>query len=145
VTALEVATALGARGVRLFEQDGSLAFAPRSKVSQADREALIAHKPALLTLVRARVTQAARVNVWSLDRILEVAVAWSDVRLLIAPGCRVARALRAADPKPGRVWCVCEVVDLLLSGVRPEDARTIAEARLTFDAGPAGITKEGGQ
>jgi hypothetical protein len=31
------------------------------------------------------------------------------------------------------VWCVCEVLDLLLTGVPPEDARKVAEARLLFD------------
>lgn len=64
---------------------------------------------------------------------------WSDVRLVLAPGCRVARELRAQEAKPGRVWCTCEILDLLLSGVAPDDARKIAETRLTFDATLAGV------
>jgi hypothetical protein len=131
--------------VRLFERDGSLAFAPRSKVTQADREALLAHKAALLALVRSRTAQVARLNLWSLDRVVEVAVPWSDVRLLIAPGCRVARELRASDSKPGRVWCCCEVIDLLLSGLTPEDARKVGQTRTEFDATQVCITKMSGR
>jgi hypothetical protein len=77
--------------------------------------------------------------------VLELAVPWSDVRLLIAPGCRTARELRATDPRPGRVWCACEVLDLLFSGVAPEDARKITEERVTFDATLAGTTKAEGR
>ena len=80
-----------------------------------------------------------RVSLYQLDRILEVAVPWSDVNLVIAPGCRIARELRARDPKPGRVWCCCEIADLLLSGVRPEDARATAEAKILFGGAVAGV------
>ena len=40
------------------------------------------------------------------------------------------------------VWCVCEVLELLLSGVTPDDARKIGEARLNFDADLVGVRKE---
>jgi hypothetical protein len=135
VTAGELAAALGARGLRLHDDDGQLvAVSPRSKLTDDDREALRAHKAALLALVRSRTAQVVQVNLWSLDRILEVAVPWSDARLLIAPGCRIARQLRAIDPTPGRVWCVCELADLVLSGVTEDGGRKTGETRITFDA-----------
>lgn len=74
-----------------------------------------------------------------------MAVPWSDLRLVIAPGCRIARELRATEPKPGRVWCVCEVIDLLLSGVKPDDAGEIADTRIAFDATMAGVRRNDGR
>lgn len=65
--------------------------------------------------------------------MLEIAVPWSDVPLILAPGCRIARELRERDSRPGRVWCVCEALDLLLTGVTPQDARKVGEARLLFN------------
>jgi len=76
------------------------------------------------------------------EALLEISVPWSGVRLVIAPGCRIARELRASDLSPGRVWCACEVIDLLLSGVTPEDARAVAEARLALEAEHLGVRKE---
>ncbi len=97
------------------------------------------HKAAVLALLRegkARSIAGAdwtRVSLSALDRVLEVAVPWADVPLILAPGCRVARELRERDSKPGRVWCVCEALDLLYAGVTPQDARKVGEARLLFD------------
>ena len=79
----------------------------------------------------------------ALDRVLEVAVPWADLPLIVAPGCRIARELRDREARPGRVWCVCEALDLLLTGVKPEDARKVAEARLTLDAPAVRVTSEG--
>ena len=67
------------------------------------------------------------------DETLEVVVPWLGVRLLIAPNCGVARELRAIDPRPGRVLCVCELPDLVPVGLPPEDARKRAAARIAFD------------
>ncbi len=127
------------RGVRLRVDGEVLSFeAPVGTLTTADREALRAHKVAVLGLLRERqakiLADVIHVPLRALTRVLEVAVPWADVPLLIAPGCRVARELRQADSRPGRVWCVCEVLDLLLTNVPPDDARKIAEARLTFDA-----------
>jgi len=45
-----------------------------------------------------------------------------------------SRLMECGDARPGRVWCTCEVLDLLLVNARPADARAVAEARLLFDA-----------
>jgi hypothetical protein len=132
--------ALLARGVRLAARGKLLDVdAPTGTLQDGDRAALREHKAAVLALLRERRASEAvtrdwrRVSLYQLDRVLEVAVPWSDVPLILAPGCRLARELRAQDPRPGRVWCVCEVLDLLLTGVTPEDARKVGEARLLFD------------
>lgn len=147
MTPRELVTTLRAKGVRLLVKGDRISYeAPPATLTPVYREALVAMKPAILDLLRGEAldTDWTRVNLWNLDRILEVSVPWSDVRLLIAPGCRVARELRGSDPQPGRVWCVCEVLDLLLSGVKPEDARKIAKARITFDGTLTGVTGAGG-
>lgn len=110
--------------------------APPATLTPVYREALVSMRPEILDLLRGEAlgTDWTTVNLWQLDKVLEIAVPWSDVRLVIAPGCRIARELRSSDPKPGRVWCSCEILDLLLSGVTPGDARQIAETRITFDA-----------
>ena len=83
-----------------------------------------------------------RVSLYRLDKVLEVAVPWADVPLILAPGCRSARELRDRDQKPGRVWCTCEVLDLLLTNVPCEDARKIGEAKLVFGGTVAGVRAE---
>ena len=124
-------------------QDGGIAVRPKGLVTPTEVEVLTTLREDVIAYLQARRRGVdwSRVGLYQLDRVLEVAVPWSDVRLILAPGCRIARELRATDPKPGRVWCVCEVSDLLLSGVTPEEARKIAETRLTFDATFEGITK----
>jgi hypothetical protein len=134
VNAAELLHDLEARGVRVREREGAVVLAPAKLARPADLNALRAHKAAVLLILRTRAlgTDWSRVSLQELDRVLEVAVPWSDLSLILAPGCRVARELRDRDPKPGRVWCVCEVIDLLLAAVTPGDARTIAEAKLDF-------------
>lgn len=131
------------RGLCLVLLDGSLAIETEEGVApmtEEERSTLKALKPQIVTFLNGVDWQ--RVSLYSLDRILEVSVPWSDVALLIAPGCRLARELRAQDPKPGRVWCVCEVLDLLLSGISPEDARRVAGARLALDGAVVGVRQE---
>jgi hypothetical protein len=143
--------ALEARGIRLRPDGDRLAYeAPPGVLKEAEREALRAHKAAVLDLLRERRARAApagtdwrRVRLADLHHVLEIAVPWTDVPLILAPGCRVARELRARDPKAGRVWCTCEVLDLLLTGVTPEDARKIAEAKLLFNGAVVGARREG--
>jgi hypothetical protein len=141
VTAQELLDTLRARGVRLRVKGDRLAYeAPPATLTPGYRNALVTMKPGIIEILRAEpTTDWTRVSLWQLDKVLEVAVPWSDVRLLIAPGCRIARQLRATDPKPGRVWCSCEVLNLLLSGVTPEDARKVAATRLDFDATIRGV------
>jgi hypothetical protein len=136
VTAQELLDTLRARGVRLRVKGDRLAYeAPPATLTPGYRNALVTMKPEILEILRAEpTTDWTRVSLWDLDKVLELAVPWSDVRLLIAPGCRVARKLRASDPRPGRVWCLCEVADILLSGVRPADAQKIGVTKIAFDA-----------
>ncbi len=147
MTAAELIADLEARGAHVRERAGALAVSPAGVLQDAEREALRAHKAAVLALLRERQartvagTDWSRVSLYTLDRVLEVAVPWSDVPLILAPGCRIARELRERDPKPGRVWCVCEV--LLLTGVTPDDARKVAEAKLMFGGAVVGARQLG--
>lgn len=77
----------------------------------------------------------------ALTENLEVVVPWSKVNLLIVPGCRKAKDLRSKDRHPGRVWCVCEVLDLLLTKVTPDDATAVAQAKLLFAGGVTRVTR----
>ena len=144
MTAETLVARLEARGLRLVRRGEIVAVRPAGQLATDERAAMRRLRPEIVSLLRTRALGVdwSRVSLWSLDRILEVAVPWSDTRLVIAPGCRIAVELRSSDPKPGRVWCVCEVSDLLLSGVTPENARKIAEARLTVDATFDGMTTE---
>lgn len=141
MTALELVADLESRGALLAERNGALTIAPRHVLRDADRAALRRHKESVLALLRGRTLRPdwARVTIYDLSRVLEVAVPWSDVRLILAPGCRVARQLRETDPRPGRVWCTCEVLDLLLTGVTPEDARKVAEAKVLMGGAVVGV------
>ncbi len=134
----DLISAAEAAGLHLEPKEGGvLHVAPRERLTPALREALKDRKAEILALLRQRAQEAppvewSRVKLSELDRVLEVAVPWADVPLILAPGCRLARELRAKDRKPGRVWCVCEALDLLLSGVTPEDARKVAQAKLAL-------------
>ena len=142
MTVSDVIQGLEARGARLrLREDGAVAIRPKGVATPTELEVLTTLREDVAAHLRGRPFGAdwAKVSLWQLDKVLEVAVPWSDVRLLIAPGCRIARELRATDPKPGRVWCSCEILDLLLSGVTPEDARKIAPTRLDFDATIRGV------
>lgn len=132
MTPEELLAQVEARGVRVLERLGSLAVSPVGVLLDAEREALRSHKAEVIRVLRVRALGLtwSRLSLYSLDRVLEVEVPWSDQRLIIAPGCRVARELRAVDRKPGRIWCACEVLDLLLTNVTPDDARRIAEAKV---------------
>jgi len=145
MTVSDVIQGLEARGARLrLRDDGALTIRPKGVATPTELEVLATLRDEVAAHLRGRPFGAdwTRVNLWQLDRVLEVAVPWSDVRLLIAPGCRIARELRASGPTPGRVWCSCEVLDLLLSGVKPEDAWKIGEARLLLDATLAGVRRD---
>jgi hypothetical protein len=145
MTPRELEVTLRERGIGLWLEAGRVVVEvdpDGARPTAEELRAVKAMQARLVTYMTARDhgIEYMHVSLYQLGRILEVAVPWSDVRLLIAPGCRIARELRASDPRPGRVWCVCEVLDLLLSGVTPEDARGMAEARTMFDATLAGFT-----
>lgn len=129
-----VATAEAAGLVLTPRPGGALYVAPRERITPALREALRSAKAEVITYIMTRdfETDWTRVRLADLDRIIEVAVPWSDVNLIIAPGCRIADGLRATDSTPGRVWCVCEVLDLLLIKATPTEAREVAEAKITL-------------
>jgi hypothetical protein len=144
-TVADVIVGLESRGASVrLRQDGAITIRPKGTVTPTEMEVLTALRADAVAYLRARSLGAdwSRVSLYQLDHILEVDVPWSDVRLVLAPGCRIARDLRAKDARPGRVWCVCEVVDLLLTHVTPEDARAITDARLVFDAAHAGARGE---
>lgn len=148
MTPLELLSDLEDRGVRLQAAGDWITFeAPRGVLQDAEREALRAHKAAVLALLRGRQARGvagvdrAKFALWQLDRVLEIAVPWADVPLILAPGCRIARELRERETRSaGRVWCVCEALDLLLTNVPPDDARKIAEAKLLFGGTMAGVS-----
>lgn len=120
MTAAALVAALEARGLHLEVDGCDLVVQPAAAVTPEDVAVLRRVKPDVIAVLRGRTlrTDWTRVSLYQLDRVLELAVPGSDVRLVIAPGCRIARELRASDPKPDRVWCCCEVIDLLLSGRR---------------------------
>ena len=134
MNAVKLLYELEARGVRVREQEGAVVIAPANLVSAAELKALRTLKPLVLAYLRGRAlgTGWARVSLWQLDRVLEIAVPWVDVPIILAPGCRIADNLRARESLPGRVWCVCEVLDLLLSGITPEDARRVGDTKMVF-------------
>lgn len=135
MTAADVIADLEARGVRLQATGQGLDYeAPEGALRPSDLEALRAHKAAILALLRERPERAAedvsRTSLWSLDRIVELAVPWWPETLFIVPGPVHARKLKAEGVSPGRIWDVAEPLDLLLVGVTPDDARSVAEERL---------------
>lgn len=122
-------------GLRLEPRPGGILHVePRGRLTPTLREALRAAKAEILSYLQARALGVdwSRVSLYQLDRVLAIAVPWADMPLILAPGCRVARELRAQDQRPGRVWCTCEVLDLLFSGVTPQDARTVGEVKLAM-------------
>jgi hypothetical protein len=144
VTASALVAALEARGLRL-ELEGSRIVVERVDgalhVTKEEIGAIRSMESSVIAFLRGRTLGVdwSRLSLYQLDRVLEIAVPWFDLPLILAPGCRLARELRARDPNPGRVRCVCEVLDLLLSGVTVEDARKMGEARLTFGGALAGV------
>ena len=147
MTAEALVAVLESRGASLAIRDGNIIVSPRGVLTADLRQALIARKPDVLAHLRARAlgTDWSRVSLRTLDQVLEVEVPWSDMPLVIAPGCRIARELRAEGQRPGLVWCVCEVAQLLLCGVTAADVRAIAEARELFDGELIGVRKDGGR
>ncbi len=127
-----------------LRKDGGIAIRPKGLVTPTELEVLTTLREVVVAYLcaRRRGVDWSRVGLYQLDKVLEIEIPGWEVRMILAPGCRIARELRATDPKPGRVWCVCEVSDLLLSGVTPEDARKIAQTRLMFDATLDGVTRE---
>lgn len=144
MTVKELVARVEARGAAVVARGDAVIVRPRGVLSEVERGAFQTRQGEILAHLRGRVFGAdwTRVGLRALDRILEIEVPGWDLRLVLAPGCRVAREIRETDPKPGRVWCVCEILDLLTSGVSPEDARGVAEARITFDAEHQGVRKE---
>ena len=144
MTVSDVIQGLEARGARLrIREDGALTIRPKGVATATELEVLTTLREDVAAHLRGRPYGAdwTHVSLLQLDKVLEVALRWSDVRLVIAPGCRIARELRASDPKPGRIWCCCEIGDLLLSGVTPGDAQKIAEMRIAFGAAMTGVRK----
>lgn len=140
--------ALEARGVRITARgDGALLIQPSSVLSEADRAALRARKREVAELLRERQSRSVSgvdwttVPLYALNKVLEIAVPFADVPLILAPSCRVAAELRARESRPGPVWCVCEVLDLLLGGVTPEDARKVAATKLTLGGAVTGVRR----
>jgi hypothetical protein len=126
------------------EQDGNLVITPRQALREDERAALREHKPAVLALLRERSTSGtdrardpadvAGVSLYRLDRIIEIAVPGLRETLFIVPGPAQARELEAEGIARGRIWDTAEVLDLLLAGVTPEDARRLVEAKITTGA-----------
>jgi hypothetical protein len=144
VSAAELVALAEKAGLLLEPREGGvLHVAPRERLTPALREALAAMKSEVLAVLRGRSLGVdwTRIRLHDLDRVLELAVPWADVPLILAPGCRIARALRESDPRPGRVWCTCEILDLLLTGIGPEDARRIAEAKLMLNGNVGGARR----
>lgn len=132
----QVVLGLEARGLRLELDGADVMVRPVTSITADDVEVLTKNKAAVVALLRGRSAGVdwSMVSLYQLDRVLEIAIPYSDTNLIIAPGCRIAGQLRAQDPTPGRVWCVCEVLDLLLIGASPEHARAVAEAKIAFGA-----------
>ena len=132
----EIVAEVEARGVRLQPRDNAIAVMPGGVLEDAEREALRAHKAAVLAFLQERteqqVQEVALKSLWSLDRTLEIAVPWWPETLFLVPGPGVARQLAAEGISPGRIWTTAEALDLLLTGVSPDDARCIAETKLTM-------------
>lgn len=142
-TAADLVTAIESRGIRLRERDGGIAARPAKAVTSTEREALAILREEVLAYLRGRTLGAdwTKLSLYQLNCVLEVSVPWADASIILAPGCRIARELRATDTKPGRIWCSCEVIDLLLTGVGPADAQRIAQTKLTTNAAVVGAWK----
>jgi hypothetical protein len=144
MTAADLVEALEGRGVRLAERDrGRLSIRPADRVRPEELDALRREKAVVLALLRGRALGVgwSRIQLNQLNRVLELPIPGWDQSLVIAPGCRVTRELRSQDPKPGRVWCVCEILDLIIMNVPPADARKVAEATLMFDSTITGAVR----
>ena len=143
MTAVEIIANLEARGISL-ELDESCGFVIETngpRPTPDDMVALRAEKDEIVDALRARQAAPAterplpeplEMPLHKLTNILVLDVPWCAQPVYIAPGCGVARRL-ARGHGHGRVWCVCEVLDLLFSRISPSDARKIAEGKLMFD------------
>lgn len=134
MTASEVLSGLRRRGVKLWPAGQRLRYAaPEGLLTAADLAALAEAKAAVLELLEAELATLPALRLAALDRVLEVAVPWAELPLLFVPSCRVAERLRASEASPGRVWCTCELRELLLTGLEPAEARAVAEAKAVLD------------
>ena len=121
---------LAAKGIDvvLLGGDVVLEVEGEARPTPEEKEMVREQREALRTYVLRRdLPPIARVRLDQLDRVLEVAVPWADYRLLITPGCAAARQLREVDAMPGRIWCVCEVLNMMLTGATRDHARMVAE------------------
>jgi hypothetical protein len=138
MTALEAIRQAEAVGVRLSVDGlGRLVAAPPGRLPADVKAVLVAEKEAVLALLRPPVPGLdvlLRSSLWRLDRTLVCDVPGLGGQLFITPSCAEAKRLRATEPLPCAVLCVCRVLDLLLSGVDPAGARAAIEAALLFDA-----------
>ena len=117
----------------------AIAEAPAGVVRDREREALRAHKASVLSILRKRRARAAQDleglagrPLYRLTNVLEVAVPWTSETLFIVPGPAHAAQLDAEGITRGRMWDTAELLDLVLTSVTPEDARSIAESKLTL-------------
>ena len=134
-------SALESRGVSVTVDGEELVLRPARAVTAADVAALRERKAEILGLLRARDLGAdwRAISLYEVDKIVELRIPGFETTLILCPGCRVAQELRKTDSQPGRIWCVCEVIDLVTSGVTPGDARAVAQARVLFDAQGTGV------
>ncbi len=64
------------------------------------------------------------------SQLLEVRVPWHQESLLFVPSAADADALTREGTSRGRIWTAGELADLLAAGATPEQARTVARAKL---------------
>lgn len=142
MTAAEVLSGFRRRGVKLWPAGDRLRYAaPEGLLTAADLAALAEVKMAVLELLKDELAALPAVRLGALNRVLEVAVPWAELPLLFVPGCRLAERLRATEARPGRVWCTCELRELLLTGLEPLEARLVAEAKVALDGRVAAVAR----
>ena len=141
MTAPALVAELEARGVTLCERDGRLIIRPSKAVTVEETAQLRQAKAEVLALLRGRSLGVdwSRISLYQLDTVVEVVVPWADASIILAPGCRIARAIRSTDPQPGRVWCTCEVLDLLLTNVPGADTRRVGAAKVALQGMVVGV------
>ena len=139
MTAAELVADIERRGVRLtpHPDGGALVAEPKGALTPTERAELINRKPEVLALLRNRrhaelIAEAARWPLWKLPAPVEVFVPWAPVTIFIVPGPGLARQLEEDGIGRGRIWTASEVLDLLLTNVPRDDARSIAEAKFMF-------------
>jgi hypothetical protein len=135
MTPADLVETLEGRGVRLAERDGGrLSIRPVDRVRPEELEALRREKADVLALLRGRTLGIgwSHISTDHLNRVLELRIPGWDQSLIITPGCRVTRELRSRDPRPGQVWCMCEILDLILANVPPAAATKVTDSRPMF-------------